>query len=101
MFHEPSVHGPAQPPLVRDHTSLRNWKVDPSKPPTLQICPAPKNPAWLAWRLGSGRSGGDGFQVPPGQPDRSSSFTWLVEAKGLPSFGRSPPSEYSLFVPAS
>ena len=34
-------------------------------------------------------------QVPPGQPDTSSSLTWLVELKGLPSFGRSPPSEYS------
>lgn len=32
-------HTPA--PLVRRCTSLRNWKVDPSRPPTLQICPAP------------------------------------------------------------
>ena len=32
-------HTPA--PLVRRCTSLRNWKVAPSMPPTLQICPAP------------------------------------------------------------
>jgi len=29
------------PPFVRRCTSLRNWKVAPSRPPTLQICPAP------------------------------------------------------------
>ena len=85
--------GQPPPPLVRCQTSLRNWKVAPFRPPTLQISPFPKNPAWLAWRLGIGRSGGDGFQVPPGQADTSSSLTWLVELKKLPSLGRSPPSE--------
>jgi hypothetical protein len=29
------------PPLLRCRTSGRNWKVDPTKPPTLQICPEP------------------------------------------------------------
>ena len=32
-------HGP--PPLLRRWTSARNWKVDPTMPPTLQICPEP------------------------------------------------------------
>src|SRR6476620_904678 len=27
------------PPLVRCCTSARNWKVWPTRPPTLQICP--------------------------------------------------------------
>ena len=66
---------PPPPPLLRCHTSLRNWKVAPFMPPTAQISPFPKNPAWAAWRGGAGRSGGDGFQVPPGQADTSSSLT--------------------------
>ena len=95
--------GLGQPPpaLLRCSTSLRNWKVAPFMPPTLQISPFPKNPAWLAWRLGAGRSGGDEVQVPPGQPDRSSSSTRLVELKKIPSFPKSPPSAYNLFVEAS
>ena len=32
-------HGP--PPLLRCWTSARNWKVWPTRPPTLQICPDP------------------------------------------------------------
>ena len=41
---------PPPPPLLRCHTSLRNWKVAPFMPPTAQISPFPKNPAWAAWR---------------------------------------------------
>jgi len=63
------------PPLLRCHTSFRNWKVAPFMPPTAQISPFPKNPACAAWRGGAGRSGGDGFQVPPGHADTSSSLT--------------------------
>jgi hypothetical protein len=94
---------PPHPPplLLRCHTSFVNTKVAPFIPPTLQMSPFPKNPAWLAWRFCGGITGGDEFQVPPGQPDRSSSSTRLVELKGLPSFGRSPASAYNLFVPAS
>jgi hypothetical protein len=29
------------PPLLRCHTSLRNWKVAPFMPPTLQMSPPP------------------------------------------------------------
>src|SRR4029077_21191433 len=77
------------PPLLRRCTSARNWKVCPTMPPTLQIAPpsfgsVPKNPAWLAGRLGSFRLGGYGSQAPAGQVATDSSSTRLVESKKPP-----------------
>src|ERR1041385_7739224 len=76
-------------PLERCITSGRNVKVCPMIPPTLQIFPDPKNPAWFACRLADpalefGRLGGEVTHAPAGQVPTGSSSTSLVESKKPP-----------------
>src|SRR6188472_206360 len=64
-------------------------------PPVDHILPSEEvKPAWLAWRLGLGSTGGDAAQLPAGHAETDRVSTRLVESKNPPPVA-SPPIAYN------